>query len=167
MAERCDSGCSIFLFDILTKICFICINHAYLEFRTRFLLISINITNTNEADFRKDYKWQDIAPWVTPFYHFVLALKSLSSDRSQSFRDASYDLFNTKNPIDSQCNDIYDYICLWLVPRHLQQIKMWNTSVPIVLFKYSIYNKKDIFMFSIVTSNSKLVPKKGKHIEKL
>ena len=39
-------------YGILTKICYIWINQVYIRFRTRFLLISVNIIYTNEADFR-------------------------------------------------------------------------------------------------------------------
>ena len=54
MTERCDSvaTCSILSFWILRFICFICINHVYLKFRTRFHLISVSMVYTNEADFR-------------------------------------------------------------------------------------------------------------------
>ena len=63
---------------------------------------------TSEADFRYDTKLQDIAPWLTPFCHFVLAFKLLSGDRSQICRDANNGLLNThKIPTDSECNDLY------------------------------------------------------------
>ena len=38
-------------FSILTKNCFICINHVYLLFRDRYLLISTNMIYTNGAHF--------------------------------------------------------------------------------------------------------------------
>ena len=88
------------------KICFICINHVYSKLKAKCLLISSNTIYTCKADFRKDTKRQDIAPWVTPFYYFVLALKLLSGDRSQILRDDSKVLLDTHQiPIDSQCKD--------------------------------------------------------------
>ena len=59
----------------LIKNCFIFISHDYLKFRTMFFLISLNMLNTNIADFRQDTRWQFTAPRVTPFWYFVLALK--------------------------------------------------------------------------------------------
>ena len=89
----------------LNEIRFICINHIYLKFSTKFLITSINMIYMNEADFRNDTKRQDTAPRVTPFCHFALALKLLSSDRSQILRDTCNESVNNhKNPIDSQCN---------------------------------------------------------------
>ena len=58
-------------FSILTKICFICLRHAYSLSRTRFLLISANIIYTNGAYFRYDTKWQYTALWATLFCYFV------------------------------------------------------------------------------------------------
>ena len=70
------------------------------------LSISLNTTYTRKADFRKDTEWQDIAPWVTPFYYIVLALKLLLGDRSQILCDDSKLLLYTHQiPIDSQCHD--------------------------------------------------------------
>ena len=51
---------------------------------------------TDEADFRQDTKWQDIAPWVTPFSPFALALKLLSADLSQILHDASKEFLSTR-----------------------------------------------------------------------
>ena len=69
------------------------------------LSISLNTTYTRKADFQKDTKRQDIAPWVTPFYYIVLALKWLLGDRSQILCDDSKLLLDTYQiPIDSQCH---------------------------------------------------------------
>ena len=46
-------------------------NHVYLTFRTRFLLISINMVYGNEAHFRYDTKSRDTAPRITLFSRFV------------------------------------------------------------------------------------------------
>ena len=104
--------CSILSFAILTKIYLIYINHVYLKFSTMFLLISVNMIYTNEAEFRSDTKWQDTAHWVTPFCHFILLSELLSGERSQILRDARYELLNIqKNPIGSQCNAEYPASC--------------------------------------------------------
>ena len=44
--------------------------------------------------FVKIPKWQDTAPRVTPFCHFLLELSLLSSDRSQILRDVSNESLN-------------------------------------------------------------------------
>ena len=67
--------CSILPFGTLIEICFIFISLDYLNLRTTFLLISLTMLYTNEADFRQDTRWQFTAPWVTPFWHCALALK--------------------------------------------------------------------------------------------
>ena len=95
-----DLRSRILLFDILPKICFVCINNVYLNFRTRFQLISANMINTNEADFRRDIKWQDTGPWLTTFRHFVLGLKLLSGDQPNILRHVSNELLTHKITID-------------------------------------------------------------------
>ena len=87
LADRCDSRYSILPFGATKKICFIFINHIYLTHRSGFHFILINMIFTIEADFRLDPKWNNTAPWVTPFCHFVLALRLLSGDRSQILRN--------------------------------------------------------------------------------
>ena len=89
----------------LTEICFICINHICLKFRTRFLWISMNMIYTNEAEFRWGIKRQTTAPWVTLICHLVSTLKLLSSDWSQIMRDFNNELLSKhKIPIDLQHN---------------------------------------------------------------
>ena len=70
-------------FGILTKICFICINHGYLKLMTKFLLISINTIDTNEEDSRKHTNWQELAPSATPFCQSGFTLKLLSDGHSK------------------------------------------------------------------------------------
>ena len=78
------------------------------KFRTRILLISVNMIYTNEPDFRCDTNYQGAAHWVKPFRHFALVLKLLSSDRSQTLRDSRSELLNTqKIAINSHRNDGY------------------------------------------------------------
>ena len=89
VAGRCDSMYSILSFGAITKLCFIFVNHIYLTLRSGFHFILINMIYTIESDFRPDTKWKNTAPWVTPFCHFVLALRLLSGDRSQILRDTS------------------------------------------------------------------------------
>ena len=96
----------------ITETSFVCINHVFLKFNTRFLLISLSMIYTNEADLHYDTKWQNTSQWVTPSCHFVSALKLLSGDRSQIFYDASNELLNTHELlIDSQCNYGYAGSC--------------------------------------------------------
>ena len=49
----------------------------------------------NEADFRLDTKWWNIAHLVTPFRHFVSALKLFPGDRFQILLGATNELLNT------------------------------------------------------------------------
>ena len=51
MAESCDSWCNILPFGIPVKICYICINHVYFKFRTRFLIILINMIESDDGKF--------------------------------------------------------------------------------------------------------------------
>ena len=89
VAGRCDSRYSILSFGAITKICFFFINHIYLTLRSGFHFILINMIYTVETDFRPDTKLKYTAPCVTPFSHFVLALRLLSGDQSQISRDTS------------------------------------------------------------------------------
>ena len=89
VAGRCDLRYSILSSGAVTKICFIFINHNYLTLRLGFHFILSNTIDTNDANFRPDTKWINTAFWVTPFCHFVLALRLLSGDRSQILRDTS------------------------------------------------------------------------------
>ena len=88
----------------LTKICFSCINHVYIKFRTSFFIDLVNMLHTNEADFSQDTTWQDNAY----LWHFVLVLGLLSGDWSQISRNVSNESSNTqKISIDPQCNYRY------------------------------------------------------------
>ena len=49
-AERCESRCSILSFGILSKICFICVNHAYWNWEKNCSNLSVNMIFTNGAD---------------------------------------------------------------------------------------------------------------------
>ena len=133
----CDSVCSILSFDILTKLCFICINQDYLKFRTRFLSISVNMINTNEADFLYDAKWRGTPPWGTPFCHFVSALKLLSGDRSQILRDVQgSDQFISFNSI--QFNSV-----------QFQQFGIFNSIQIQIGFRIFQFNSNSIHYLSI------------------
>ena len=67
---------------------------------------------TNKADFHSDTKYQDTAPWGTPFCQIVLALKLLYEERSQIMLDAIKKSLKIHNIfIDSKCNDGYPGIC--------------------------------------------------------
>ena len=68
--------------------------------------------HTSETHFRQDTKWHDTAHWATRFYHFVLALKLLSGDRSQILRDTNNELLNTYTIfIGSQSNEEHPGSC--------------------------------------------------------
>ena len=76
------------------------------------LKLLVKMICANEAEFRYHTKWQDAAPWVTPFRHFVLALTLLCGKRSQILRDPSNKLLNTHRMfIDLQCNNGYSGSC--------------------------------------------------------
>ena len=87
--------------------------HHVLTAQYMFLLISVNIIYTSEADLRYDTRWQDIEPWVTPFCHFVCALKLLSGGRSQISQDAT-----KKIHINSQCTVSYSDSCAKFSAKH-------------------------------------------------
>ena len=86
---------------------------------------------TNKADFRYNTKWQDTAPRVTPFRHFVLALKLLSGEQLEVLRDAINDLLSThKILIDSEHNNGYPGR-LWNLG---EMLKKWLITVDFIVY---------------------------------
>ena len=80
-------------------------------------------------------KWQDTAHWVTPFCHFVLSLKLISSDGSQILRHASDELLNAHK---AQYN------------KHDFNLK--NKKHAAILFSYAkIFSFHDVIMHWYVT----------------
>ena len=70
MTERCDSVCGILSFDILSKICFLCINHVYWNYDKPCPKNQVNMLYTKEAHLHRGTKSKDTAPWVTDLCHF-------------------------------------------------------------------------------------------------
>ena len=72
--------------------------------------------------FHYDTNWQNIVPWIIPFFHFDLAVRWLSGDWTQIVRDVGNESFlKTKRiAIDWQCNDG----CRWRYRSLADQLKM-------------------------------------------